>query len=59
MPRGRSPGTKKTEIKKLKEKLRYITTREKIKMLTSKEKKKTKEDTAGENKDWVDFNYMF
>ena len=45
-------------MKKLKEKLRYITTKEKIKMLTSKEKK-TKENTADKNKELVDFNYMF
>ena len=39
--RKRSRYKKNAEMKKLKEKLRYITTKEKIKILTSKEKKKT------------------
>ena len=50
---------KKEEMRKLKEMLKYITTKEKIKMLTSKEEKITKENSADENKEWLDFNYMF
>ena len=50
---------KNEEMRKLKEMLKYITTKEKIKMLTSKEEKITKENSADENKEWLDFNYMF
>ena len=52
MPRGRSQGTKKSEMKSLKEILRYHHTKEKIKMVKFKEKK-AELNTAYENKGWV------
>ena len=52
MPRGRSPGTKKEEMKSLKEILRYHHAKEKIKMVKSKEKK-AEWNTDYENKEWV------